>query len=78
MMLGMSLLVGLLMAGHYLNLYLQHRERMSWMRMFSLQQGIPLPSMGTEKREIVHLPPKEKKKFSIPLPGADMFRRKVQ
>jgi hypothetical protein len=62
-----------------LSLYLNHRERLKWMTMFSLQHGIPLPSTVEVKRELV-LPvvKKEKKRFSIPIPGADAFRRKVQ
>lgn len=54
-------------------LYLLQRQ---WMRIFSLKQGIPIESTEV-KREVMDLSAKvdHRKRVSIPVPGADMFRK---
>lgn len=76
LMLATSLLLLLITAGLLcLSLVLNHREREKWMRMFSLQQGIPLPSTATEPKTQIRIPLKPKNRFSIPIPGGEMFKR---
>lgn len=56
---------------------LNHLNQLKWMRLFSLKQGITVESMENRPvpKEIV--PPKEdtRRKMSIPVPGAQMFRK---
>ena len=76
MMLATALLALMIVATiHGFGLYLQHKERLKWMQMISLRRICPCQAEVT-KPIPVHLPTEQqKKRFSIPVPGGDMFRR---
>jgi len=77
MMILLIVLLGLSITANSLQAYLNQRTNEKWMRMFSLDRGIPLPNVIEAKPE-VKAPAKPKLRFSIPIPGGEMFKRKVQ
>lgn len=58
---------------------LGHRLQVRWMRIFCEKSGIPATSMEASKptKEVAQPEPKKKvKAFSVPIPGAPMFKSK--
>jgi len=76
MILTLTILLIFSLASNVLQQWLSHQNNAKWMRMFSVQQGIPLESMeGVKKSPVPLIPEVPKKRISIPIPGAQMFRR---
>lgn len=59
-----------------LALVLDHMRQKRWMRIFSEKQGIPAHIMESSKPpEPTLVVPKKKHRISVPVPGAQLFRK---
>lgn len=73
----LALTVVALAAISILGIVLNHRTQIRWMRIFCESQGIPAITTEVKpiQKEVVTPQPKPKKKlFSLPIPGAQMFK----
>lgn len=73
-------LAAMLAAVAVLALVLHHQQTKMWMRAFGEQHGItPISMEGKpEKKEVAPQPKPRKRLLSIPIPGADLIRRKAE
>jgi hypothetical protein len=70
------LLAGTLCGVTVLCVLLNYKSQMRWMRLFSEKQGIPAITMeNSAPREITPLNPDTRKRFSVPVPGGQAFRK---
>jgi hypothetical protein len=70
------LAVAILSAAPIVSLVLTYKIQTRLLRIFSEKQGIPVPIMENEFKPLNVTPaPPERKKVSVPLPGASMFRK---
>lgn len=73
----MSLLVSAPTAALILVLVLTHRERTRWMRIFCAKLEIPKTTMEDEvaPQPMITVPaPDHRRRISVPIPGANIFR----
>jgi hypothetical protein len=72
------LLVVCLSSVTVLLIVLNHLERTRWMRISCERQGIPATSMEANRqitKELVQPAQDKRPRMSIPVPGADLFRK---
>lgn len=58
---------------------LSYEMQKRWMRMFCVERSIPIGSMeGHREVKPVSAPEKPKIRMTVPIPGAQMFRKEAQ
>lgn len=72
----MVLLTLALTAVAVLSLVFYHQNQTKWMRIFSEKQGVPINIMDGKPEPKMELAvPDKRRKISIPIPGAQFFRK---